>query len=169
MIFFCDIDGVLIPGRAYYMAGQTWPLVSKFDPCAVGLLNSLCQVLSGQIVVHSNWRGTEQRRIGHGMKPLSEHFVEQGILPQYMHPDPLCPTCEEGRDRWKDIRLWLREHPEVAPEDFWILEDTCPPWGWVHADRVVQTKFDEGLTVEQYLRIRTESGSAFSSLLVPRV
>ena len=101
-IFFCDIDGVLLPGRAYYMAGQTWPLQTKFDPCAVGMLNRLCKELDGKVVIHSNWRGTEERRLAKHMRGLQDHFVEQGVLAEYMHGDPLCPSSTR-RDRWTDI------------------------------------------------------------------
>lgn len=167
MIFFCDIDGVLIPGRAYYMPGQTWPLVSKFDPCVVGMVNRLCRDLGGKVVIHSNWRGTEGRRVERGMQGLAEHFVQQGIQREYMHKDALCPTQMGGRDRWADILLWLQAHPEVGPEDFWVLEDTQPPADWPHVRRVVQTDFDEGLTVQQYLDIHARSRPGTAGLILP--
>ncbi len=161
MILFCDIDGVLLPGRAYFLPGQTQPIPLLFDPAVVGMVNRLCRELDAKVVVHSNWRNTEPRRQGLGMLSLQDHFVAQGILPEYMHADPLCGKAAAGSSRWQDIMLWLDQHPEygdVAEENFWILEDTQPPEGWRYADRVIQTDFDEGLTVAQFMDIRLRSG-----------
>jgi hypothetical protein len=166
MILFCDIDGVLLPGRAYFMASQTAPIQLRFDPCVVGMVNRLCKDFNGQVVIHSNWRNTEFRRERLGSMALQEYFVEQGIRPEYMHAMPQCPKHSGGSDRWHDIQCWLDAHPEVeAAQDFWILEDTAPPADWAHASRVVLCNFDEGLTVSQYLDIRIKSGG--SALLLP--
>ena len=51
-----DIDGVLLPGRAYVLPNQTNnPYVTVFDPCAVSMLNSALAKQKRQIVVHSSW------------------------------------------------------------------------------------------------------------------
>jgi hypothetical protein len=162
MILFCDIDGVLIPGRAYYMPGQTWPLVTKFDPCVVGMVNRLCKDLGAKVVIHSNWRGTEPRRISHDMESLDKYFIAQGILPEYMHDDPLCPR-KMTSTRWYDIELWLGNHPEET--EFFVLEDTSPPPDWKYLHRVIQTDFDEGLTISQYLEIRYKAGMSEDNLI----
>lgn len=164
-ILFLDIDGVLIPGRAYFMPQQTQPLVAKFDPCVVGMVNRLCRDFDCRVVIHSNWRGTEERRVAKGMAGLDAHFVAEGILPQYMHADPLCPISS-SRDRWTDICGWLINHPEVKQHGkFFIIEDTAPPDNWVYAEHVVRTDFDEGLTVSQYMDIRKALGGG--SILLP--
>lgn len=150
MILFLDIDGVLLPGRAYYMASQTQPLVTRFDPCVVGMVNKLCAEIDAKIVIHSNWRRTEPRRIARGARSLREHFINEGILPENLHPNVLCPM-KFSSSRWMDISAWLEEHPEVGPEDFFVLEDEDCPTDWPHASRVIQCDFDNGLTVAQYM------------------
>lgn len=164
-ILFCDIDGVLIPGRAYFMAGQSYPIQQVFDPCVVGMVNRLCKEFGYRVVVHSNWRNTEARRTRLSECTLTQHFVQQGILAEHMHPDSLCPRVGVQNNRWSDICGWLDAHPEVGHEDFWVLEDTLHPEDWPYADRVVQTDFDEGLTVAQYMDIRLRSGGG--RLLLP--
>lgn len=161
MILFLDIDGVLIPGRAYFADFQTAPIPTKFDPCVVGMINKLCHKLGAKVVIHSNWRNTEPRRTDKDLTSLPQHFINEGIKQQYMHADPLCPR-KMTSSRWYDIQLWLENHPEVdsTPENeqFWVIEDTQPPpdWQWTH--RVIQTNFDEGLTVAQYLEILNTTG-----------
>lgn len=53
-ILFLDIDGVLLPGRAYMLPNQTNnPYVTVFDPCAVSMLNDALRKQKRKIVVHS--------------------------------------------------------------------------------------------------------------------
>lgn len=159
MILFLDIDGVLLPGRAYYMASQTDPEVSRFDPCVVGMINRLCVELDARVVVHSNWRRTYEGS-------LRQHFIAEGIGPHHLHEHVLCPM-KFSSTRWHDICAWLEMHPEVSPEDFFILEDEeCPP-GWQHADRVVRCDFDEGLTVAQFLQIIERAKPGKGRLILP--
>lgn len=166
MILFLDIDGVLLPGRAYYMASQTQPLVTRFDPCVVGMINRLCVEIDARIVIHSNWRRTEPRRVARGARSLREHFVNEGIEPRHLHSHVLCPM-RFFSTRWQDIQAWLDEHPEVGPEDFFILEDEEYPAGWRHADRVVRCDFDEGLTVAQFMQIVNRVKPGKGSLILP--
>lgn len=150
-VIFLDIDGVLLPGRAYYAAYQTKPLVTIFDPCVVGMLNHIAEKKDYKFVLHSNWRRTEPRRIERGLGTLKEYFVEQGILPEYLHEDFMCPM-KLSSTRWDDILFWLDAHPDVV--DYWIIEDEkCPDLGRWADGRVIQTDFDEGLTVAQMFQI----------------
>ncbi len=165
-----DIDGVLIPGRAYFADFQTQPIPTKFDPCVVGMVNRLCAKMGAKLVIHSNWRNTEPRRAAKDLTSLADHFVNEGIRREHLHADVLCPR-KMTSTRWHDIQMWLDNHPEVdlTPENerFWILEDTTPPQGWKWTHRVVQTNFDEGLTVAQYMDILESSGHGTSGLLLP--
>jgi hypothetical protein len=105
-ILFIDIDGPLIPGRAYNMANQTRPLVKTFDPCAVGLLNRWCQEKGWRMVIHSSWLRV------FGEQETYDHCIEQGLKPQYFHKDAWC----DGEIHWRYTRVakWLAQHPEVT-------------------------------------------------------
>ncbi len=112
-ILFLDIDGPMIPGRAYSMPGQTKPLVKTFDPVAVGLLNALCQDKGWRIVLHTSWI-----RVWGGQETY-DHCVQQGLKPQYFHKDAWCD--EEIHWRYTRVAKWLVEHPEI--DRYKILDD----------------------------------------------
>ena len=112
-ILFLDIDGPMIPGRAYMMPNQTKPLVQTFDPCAVGVLNTLCQEKGWRIVIHSSWV-----RIMGDQETL-DHCIAQGLKPQYFHKDAYCD--EEINWRYTRVAKWLAQHPEVTK--YRILDD----------------------------------------------
>lgn len=113
-IIFLDIDGPMIPGRAYTMPGQTKGLVTAFDPAAVGLLNNLCQIKGWKIVIHSSWI-----RVWGGQHTL-DHCIKQGLGKQYFHqPHPLCNELEVWR--YNRVAQWLHEHDDVT--HYIILDD----------------------------------------------
>jgi hypothetical protein len=112
-IIFLDIDGPMIPGRAYTIAGHTKPLVMKFDPVAVGLLNNFCRTRNWQIVIHSSWV-----RIMGGMKTY-EHCLAEGLDKELFHKDAYCDENENWR--YTRVAKWLHEHPETT--HYLILDD----------------------------------------------
>jgi hypothetical protein len=112
-IIFLDIDGPMIPGRAYTLAGQTKPFVMKFDPVAVGMLNHWCETRKWKIVVHSSWL-----RVYGGAKTLA-HCISEGLKAEHFHEDPICD--EHEHHRYNRIAKWLDKHPEVT--HYWILDD----------------------------------------------
>lgn len=105
-ILFLDIDGPMIPGRAYVMAGQTGPIVKTFDPVAVGLLNMICQNKGWRIVIHSSWIKV------FGGQETYDHCIAQGLKPQYFHKDAWCD--ETIHWRYTRVAKWLVEHPDVT-------------------------------------------------------
>jgi hypothetical protein len=147
-ILFLDIDGVVLPGRAYGIPGQTHPIVKKFDPCAVALLNAICEQAGYKIVIHSSWLRYYAENLPGTVK---DHCVEQGIKEELFHEDPHCL----GTIHWRYDRVdeWLSRHPEVT--EFVILDDEPCLEGWVWASRLINTDFDEGITVEIYRRLTT--------------
>lgn len=158
MIIFFDLDGVLIPGKAYYMPGQTWPLPVKFDPCAVGLLNSLAQKLEAKLVLHSNWRNTEARRSERDMRPLTDWLLEQGIQERHLHP--VRPQCPVRKTRWLAISDWFSgEECRYQRERVIVLDDERCPQDWRFRDRLYVTDFDEGLTYAIYKQILGDCAS----------
>lgn len=150
-ILFLDIDGVLLPGRAYMLPTQTKPIVTTFDPCAVSMLNQACEKQGRKIVLHSSWIRTalmyKDNTEGMDVVPWC---VKQGVNPENFHPeDAYC-----NRDiswRYDRVDEWLTRHPEV--DDFVIVDDEpCDPdWQW--AKNLIQTDFEEGITMKIFRKL----------------
>lgn len=157
-ILFLDIDGVLLPRRMYDAPGQTRPLVTKFDPGVVGMLNRLGEDVGARFVIHSSWLQSTL----HGKASVKDHMIDEGLKAEYFHEDHSCLYRFSGT-RWTAIRDWLGDHPEVGPLDYWILEDEPHPYlndgqageNQINLNRIIQTDFDEGLTWAQFMRIYT--------------
>lgn len=112
-ILFLDIDGPMIPARAYVMAGQTKPFVRIFDPCAVGLINELCEKRGYKIVLHSSWIRIE------GGQQTYDHCIFQGLKSEHFHEDAWCD--ENTNWRYTRVAMWLKAHPETT--HYLIMDD----------------------------------------------
>lgn len=145
-ILFLDIDGVVLPGRAYSLPYQTKPIVKKFDPCSVALLNDACEQGGWKIVIHSSWLRYWNAADGESVK---NHCIEEGIKEKHFHEESECsPQLHWRYDRIDD---WLSRHKEV--EDFIILDDTPPEEGYPRTDKVLLTNFEEGITLEVFRKL----------------
>ena len=155
-IFFFDIDGVFIPARAYSMPGQTKPLVTKFDPCVVGMVNRLADKFDIQFVIHSSWvrAATLVLQEMYGHNSVKQHMLNEGVK-DYFHKDHLALWRFSGT-RWFAIEEWLDDHPEV--ENYWIFEDEqCPIHYDFHRDgHHVWCDFDEGPTFMQMQELESK-------------
>jgi hypothetical protein len=149
-VLFLDIDGVLLPGRAYKLPNQTRPVVTIFDPCAVSMVNEACRKQKRKIVIHSSWIRTGFWSIGKdGPGDVHDHMIDQGINPLHFHEDAYC-----NRDmswRYDRIDEWLARHPEVI--DFVVLDDENCPDDWKFKTHLIHTDFDEGITMKIFQRI----------------
>lgn len=118
---FVDIDGPMIPMRAYFLPQQT-PVVSIFDPCAVSMLLRLVHASQAKLVVSSSW-GTQ------GYDACMEVFAKNGIHPNLFHEDWVTPR-KMSSSRVQEIRMWLDRHPEtthyVALDDEGLDADFLP-------------------------------------------
>ena len=151
-ILFLDIDGVVLPGRAYMLPDQTKPIVKIFDPCAVSLVNAACERTERKIVLHSSWIRTGLWKIGEdGPYDVHDHLVNQGIDPKHLYRNPYC-----NRDisyRYDRIAEWVTDHPEV--DDFVILDDVDienDEHRWLKK-HLILTDFDEGLTLKNFYQL----------------
>lgn len=104
-VIFLDIDGPMIPLRAYFLPDQTSP-VSVFDPCATSLLLRLIKDSGAQIVISSTW-GL------HGYGQCADLLKRNGIDPALMHKDWITPR-KMSSYRVNEIQWWLDRHPEVT-------------------------------------------------------
>lgn len=148
---FLDLDGVLLPGRAYMLPNQTKPIVTTFDPCAVAMLNEACRKQKRKIVLHTSWIRTGFWQIGRdGPGDVHDHCITQGVNPDHFHEDAYC--CRDIHWRYQRIDEWLARHPEVT--DYVILDDVPPAHDDnLHAGHFIQTDFDEGITMPIFRRI----------------
>lgn len=151
-IIFLDFDGVMIPRRAYFMANQTKGIVTKFDPCAVGMLNSLCEKHDAKIVLVTSWRKTNI----HGKDDLIAHIIEEGIDPKHVHTDHSCPT-KFSSSKYHDMGFWLEDHPEVEKAVV-IDDDLSPEYAGETLKKPVEVRFvvpdfNEGLTYKNVQEI----------------
>lgn len=143
-VLFLDIDGPMIPGRAYDMPGQTRPLVMNFDPCAVGLLNTFCAKHGWRIVIHSSWVRV------FGEQKTYDHCIKQGLDPQYFAKDAWC--SEQINWRYSRVARYLADHKEIS--HYLILDDeeyeVDLREGIEHPsdmkDHLVLIDFEEGIT-----------------------
>lgn len=146
-ILFLDIDGVLLPGRAYMLPNQTNnPYVTVFDPCAVSMLNDALRKQKRKIVVHSSW-------VKHWTKDeIFKHLVEQGVNGDYFHEDWY--TDPYFHWRYDRVRDWMSRHKEVT--DWVVVDDEVPSSAEdmrFLRGHVIFTDFDEGITLKNYRQL----------------
>lgn len=144
-VLFLDIDGVVLPGRAYTLPNQTNnPYVTVFDPCAVAMLNRALEKQGRKLVVHSSWVKHQTREW------LLDHLIRQGIRIEHFHED----WYTEPKLHWRydRVRDWLARHKEC--KDFFILDDEPLAEGDLDLyNHFIQTDFDEGITVKIFHKI----------------
>lgn len=148
-ILFLDIDGVLIPGRAYMLPGQTHdPFVTLFDPCAVAMINEACRHQGRKIVIHSSWIRTKFAEFFVN-ESVEGHLIRQGIDKNLIHEDSRC----NGDIDWRYNRVdeWLTRHPEVS--DFFIIDDTECDDNYKFKKHLILTDFDDGISMKNYRQL----------------
>jgi hypothetical protein len=138
-VVMLDIDGPMIPLKAYKLINQT-KLVSVFDPCAAAMLRDLLKLSNARIVFSSTWRS-------HGLDDCLNLLEYNHIDSDLVHFD-WCTT--EPSTRTHEIRLWLDNHPEITHYvalDDEQLDSTILP-GFVQCD------MDEGMSYRNYLEAK---------------
>lgn len=103
-VVFLDVDGPMIPVRAYFLPNQT-PLVTVFDPCAVSMLNRILRKSKALLVI-SSLRGQD------GKNKCKELLDLNNIQSSLLHDDWITPRI--SHDRAKQIADWLIIHPEIT-------------------------------------------------------
>lgn len=111
-VIFLDIDGPMIPTRAYYLPGQT-AIVSLFDPCASSMLSNLLEQRDDIRIVISSTHGQ------HGKQHIIDLFELNELDPNKLHTDWITPR-KMSSYRSLEIAWWLSDHPEVTN---WVAID----------------------------------------------
>lgn len=128
-VIFLDIDGVMLPGRAYALPenlrrqkllgtpGHTGELLDclpvDFDPVAVALVGRLADVAGARLVLHSDWRRHYDKDVLHG------HLLRQGLGAGIFHADWWL-DAPFGQRKREAISAWLDAH---VPEPLWCALD----------------------------------------------
>ena len=140
-VIFLDIDGPMIPGRAYALRTQT-RRPPPFDPIAVAMVSRLCQESGAEIVISSTWRKRRSR------DEMTDVLRQNGLGDVALHEDWGTPVLD-SQTRGQQITAWLRNHPMV--ERYVALDD----------DHTVRTlpgavlcTSGDGIGLEQYNRAR---------------
>lgn len=137
-IIFLDIDGPMIPMRAFCLPDQTQPF-SVFDPCAVAMLNKLLAISDAKIVISSTWGVL-------GRDQCVEVLQKNGINPKKLHKSWITPR-KFSSSRCHEIKWWLDDHPNVV--DYVAIDDED-----LHVDfvpKAVKCDAYEGFSWRNYL------------------
>lgn len=148
-ILFLDVDGVLIPMRAYRFAaprrGRDAGQFRLMDPVAIATILSLLCRCDAKIVLSSVWRKDERTL-------LFARFAENGIMPEWFHEDYRTPFFPNGT-RGDEIRAWLGDHPEVTT--YAVLDDET-----VDVERLVRVDILNGVLYEHEQQLEELLGVA---------
>lgn len=141
-IIFVDVDGPMIPVRAYFLPRQTKP-ATIFDPLAVAMLNRLIVDSDAKLVISSTIRSK-------GRDFVVALLFKNGIDPSHLHYD----WCTKGKftsQRMHEIKWWYEDHiPEVT--HYVALEDEDLDVDFV--PNAVKADTNEGFSFRNYLEAR---------------
>lgn len=126
-ILFLDIDGPMLPLRAYAIRPAGSLRLHVFDPLAVALVNGLLTESGAKLVISSTWRL-------HGREKFEREMADNGLRPADLHDDWRTPQFDHRED---EIQDWLARHPTDA---FAVLDDED-----VKIDNLVRVTFEDGI------------------------
>ena len=138
-VLFLDIDGPMIPHRAYLLPDNHTRLVRLFDPVAVAMVLHLVVKAPAKLVISSAWAMHEG-----SLDRLIEDFAINGIrFSRYVHADWRTPRGGTLETRSDEILAWLAKHPEVTHWTALDDEETPAPGG-------VLCDFTDGLLMRHF-------------------
>lgn len=127
-VIFLDIDGVLLPHRAFALpgnqgfaamavqhAGSALPRRRTFDPVAVAMVHQLVTATGAKVVWSSSWANFDQ--------PTLQQIVAENGLNARMFDERAFTPRWLGANRSQEIDQWLQEASKVVE---WIALDNDP-------------------------------------------
>jgi hypothetical protein len=108
-VLFLDIDGVL--NRVGYSPDESVGLRSWIEPELAARLSELLRAIDAAIVLASDWRK------GRALEHLVDELEAAGVVGSLLGVTPVL-----GRERWREIDAWMREH-DVPAEHVVIVDD----------------------------------------------
>lgn len=146
-IIFLDFDGVLNSSKfmhAEYNAGRGGGLIDKLDSEAVNVLNEVVKRTNAKIVVSSTWR------LGRTRPELQAILNRSGFVGVVIDKT----GTEPDRERGNQIQKWLDDNKDFYDIESFVIVDDCSDMAHL-MHRLVQTRFEDGLTPEYVERIIT--------------
>ena len=133
---FLDFDGVIINRRSFTHFGRSGDHAMA-DPSCVAALNRITDETGASIVISSTWR------IGRSLANLATILKDWQVAGDVFSMTPNMSTY-----RGVEISEWLRnaKKGKIQIDKFLILDDN--PDMHPHMDRLVQTEFNQGLTMK---------------------
>lgn len=158
-ILFLDIDGPMIPQRAYVLPGNKFGkgTVKCFDPIAVEMINELLDLSKAKLVISSAWAEVYKK------KELVEILKSNGLVFK-LHKDWMTPRrLTSGREN--EIAEWLIDHEgtyshSVIIDDAWISDDFIERWR-----NVIKVDFHDGITWKNFQDALTLLGHTNAELI----
>lgn len=136
-IIFLDIDGPMIPVRAF-VSNRHASIEQDLDPGSVKALRAIVTATEAKIVFNT----THNRML----PSLLDRFAAVGFLRTFdIHDD--CHTLYPDLDRLTAIREWLHRHPEV---EHWVAFDDAK----IEDERAFLTSFEHGIGFGEYEHAR---------------
>lgn len=138
-IIFLDIDGPMLPLRAYVLSPGAKPFDRRFDPCAVAMVNRLCIVTHAKLVISSNWAMK-------GRDFVVAALARSGITHDRLHSDWTTPRGADSGSwsRGAEVLRWVANHPEVT---HWVSFDDEE----IESPNAVTVTIEEGMMQSHFL------------------
>ncbi len=128
-ILFLDIDGVMKPGRSYWLPSSDRD--GGFDPLAVACVNRICERTNAKIVFNTVWNLQ-------GINSLKSISRKQGIKASILG----MTKFPETDNRKEAIMQWL-QHRDV--EAWCALDDAI-----IFLKNAIEINYLNGISVENY-------------------
>lgn len=145
MIFFLDIDGVLVTPRAMTSFSRSVGPYTGLDPICVNLFNKWVKQAEEfqevHLVMSSAWR-MGQTTIG-----MYQVLATMGVDCN-LHRD-WSTGLQNGRERGVVVQEWLDKHPK---EKYWIIIDDCTDFFPFQKERMIHTHLYDGITLDTFLK-----------------
>jgi hypothetical protein len=144
-IIFLDIDGVINPWRSERDSS------GRFGQKALENFKLIMDTVTDTfVVITSSWR------YHYTLPEMKEFFDQAGISPGRIVDITPDLRRDEGMIKYdpgrnEEIQAWLDQHPDV--EKFAIIDDVDFEQMESLEEYFFQTKFEEGLTLDQSLKI----------------
>lgn len=154
-IIFLDVDGPMIPTRAYFLDGNrsfTPNCGRTFDSCAVSMVNILLKRAGAKLVISSTWAAMGRER-------FSAVMVENGLNPADLHDDWATPR-KMSSHRATEIKWWLEKHPETTHYAAFDDDDVSNLAGGVRCT------FDDGLQMKHFRKATHQLGLPDQGLFI---
>lgn len=145
VIFFLDLDDVLITHRAAHGIGPGAGLFTTIDPVAMGMFNRLAEKVEKQHNADVRVVLISAKRDKRGIR---QYLQKNGLTVKFHHH---YKTGRGGQLRGNEVDRWLIAHPYVR--DYQIFDDASD-FLRKQKSRHVRCQLYNGMTYQNYVQCR---------------